>query len=68
VVSRTGVDDMERRKILPYRDSNYDHSTVQPVADTIPTALSLLAERILFCEMLRRKVSYKFISNLRRLI
>jgi hypothetical protein len=29
---RTGLDDMQRRKPWPYRDSNFDLSAVQPVA------------------------------------
>jgi hypothetical protein len=29
---RTGLDDVEKRKFLPYRDSNSDPSVVQPVA------------------------------------
>jgi hypothetical protein len=29
---RAGLDDMEKRKFLTYRDSNSDPSTVQPVA------------------------------------
>jgi hypothetical protein len=29
---RTGLDDAERRKSCPYRDSNSDRSAVQPVA------------------------------------
>jgi hypothetical protein len=28
---RAGLDDMEKRKFLPYRDSNSDPSIVQPV-------------------------------------
>jgi hypothetical protein len=29
---RTSLDDLEKRKILPYRESNSDRSVVQPVA------------------------------------
>jgi hypothetical protein len=29
---RTGLDEVEKRKFLPYRDSNFDPSVVQPVA------------------------------------
>jgi hypothetical protein len=29
---RAGLDDVEKRKFLPYRDSNSDPSVVQPVA------------------------------------
>jgi hypothetical protein len=29
---RTGLDDVEKRKFLTYRDSNSDPSAVQPVA------------------------------------
>jgi hypothetical protein len=29
---KTGLNDMERRQIYPYRDSNYNPSAVQPVA------------------------------------
>jgi hypothetical protein len=29
---KTDLDDVEKRKILPYRDSNSDPSAVQPVA------------------------------------
>jgi hypothetical protein len=28
----TGLDDVEKRKFLPYRDSNSDPSVIQPVA------------------------------------
>jgi hypothetical protein len=36
---RTGLDDMEKKRV-PYRDSNFDTSAVQPVV--IPTELSRL--------------------------
>jgi hypothetical protein len=29
---RTGLDDVERVKSCPYRDSNFDPSVVQPIA------------------------------------
>jgi hypothetical protein len=32
VSPRAGLKAVERRKILPYRDSNFDSSGVQPVA------------------------------------
>jgi hypothetical protein len=32
VSPRTGLDDVEMRKIFPYRDSNSESSAVQPVA------------------------------------
>jgi hypothetical protein len=33
VSPRTGLDDVERRKILPYQDSNSDPSDVKPVVN-----------------------------------
>jgi hypothetical protein len=44
-----GLDDVERRKILPYQDSNTDPLTVQPVANpyadyTIQVYLGSIAE------------------------
>jgi hypothetical protein len=33
---RTGLDAVEKRKILPYGDSNSDPSVVQPVANCYP--------------------------------
>jgi hypothetical protein len=36
VSPRTGLDDMEKRKFLTYRDSNSDRSVVQPVARRYP--------------------------------
>jgi hypothetical protein len=36
---RTGLDDVERRKIFPYRDSNFDSSAVQHVASRYTDSL-----------------------------
>jgi hypothetical protein len=33
VGDQNGLDDMERRKSCPYRDSNSEHSAVRPVAN-----------------------------------
>jgi hypothetical protein len=32
---RTGLDDVERKKPCPYRDSNFDPSVIQPIAQSV---------------------------------
>jgi hypothetical protein len=43
---RAGLDDMEKRKFSPYRDSNSDPSVVQPVSSHYTDCTTPANERI----------------------
>jgi hypothetical protein len=57
---RTGLEDVERRKILPYRDSNSD-----------PSAVLSVARRYTYCatpapvkEKMHGKIKYRYVTEI----
>jgi hypothetical protein len=49
MVPRTGLDYMEKRKFLPYRDSNSNPSEIQPVASHYTDIMCMVCVCVCVC-------------------